>query len=103
MCHHFRVARSEKKSSPKKEEQSRRHAQPKKGEECESETLILERESNLPRVRLLLDCQIGQLVNTGQLVKVTSQLWSKLDEGLTPTKDGGTCLRRLSMFRKEVH
>jgi len=24
------------------------------------------------------------------------------DEGLTPTKDGGTCLRRLSMFRKEV-
>jgi len=27
----------------------------------------------------------------------------KSDEGLTPTKDGGTCLRRLSMFRKEVH
>ena len=26
-----------------------------------------------------------------------------LDEGLTPTKDEGTCLRRLSMFRKEVH
>ena len=25
------------------------------------------------------------------------------DEGLTPPKDGGTCLRRLSMFRKEVH
>jgi len=25
------------------------------------------------------------------------------NEGLTPTKDGGTCLRRLSMFRKEVH
>ena len=25
------------------------------------------------------------------------------DEGLTPTKDGGTCLRRVSMFRKEVH
>ena len=25
------------------------------------------------------------------------------DEGLTPTKDGGTCLRRLRMFRKEVH
>jgi len=25
------------------------------------------------------------------------------DEGLTPTKDGETCLRRLSMFRKEVH
>ena len=25
------------------------------------------------------------------------------DKGLTPTKDGGTCLRRLSMFRKEVH
>jgi len=26
-----------------------------------------------------------------------------VDEGLTPIKDGGTCLRRLSMFRKEVH
>jgi len=25
------------------------------------------------------------------------------DEGLTPTKGEGTCLRRLSMFRKEVH
>jgi len=25
------------------------------------------------------------------------------DEGLTPTKDGGTCLRRICMFRKEVH
>ena len=24
------------------------------------------------------------------------------DEGLTPTKDGGTCLKRLSMFRKKV-
>jgi len=28
---------------------------------------------------------------------------SLIDEGLTPTKDEGTCLRRLSMFRKEVH
>ena len=27
----------------------------------------------------------------------------KNDKGLTPIKDGGTCLRRLSMFRKEVH
>jgi len=31
-------------------------------------------------------------------------IWTmKTDEGLTPTKDVGTCLRRLSMFRKEVH
>jgi len=29
--------------------------------------------------------------------------WEQYDEGLTPTKDEGTCLRRLSMFRKEVH
>jgi len=28
---------------------------------------------------------------------------TSFDEGLTPTKDGGTCLRRLSMFRKKVH
>ena len=25
------------------------------------------------------------------------------DEGLTLTKDEGTCLRRLSMFKKKVH
>jgi len=29
--------------------------------------------------------------------------WLLSDEGLTPTKDEGTCLRRLNMFRKEVH
>ena len=28
---------------------------------------------------------------------------NETDEGLAPTKDEGTCLRRLSMFRKEVH
>jgi len=46
------------------------------------ETLILERENALPRVRLLLDSQTSQLVNTGQLVKVSSQLWSKLQKWL---------------------
>ena len=35
-----------------------------------------------PRVRLLLDSPIGQLVNSGQLVKVSSQLWSKLQKWL---------------------
>jgi len=35
--------------------------------------------------------------------KNVSHMSSKSDEGLTPTKDEGTCLRRLSMFRKEVH
>ena len=42
----------------------------------------LERESTLPRVRLLLDSQIGQLGNIGQLVKASSQLWSKLQKWL---------------------
>jgi len=42
----------------------------------------LERESTLPRVRLLLDSQTGQLVNIGQLVKASSQLWSKLQKWL---------------------
>ena len=41
-------------------------------EECERETLVLERDA--PRVRLLLDSQTGQLVNSGQLVKVSSQI-----------------------------
>jgi len=41
--------------------------------------------------------------------KDLKNLWSNSlqggedDEGLTQTKDEGTCLRRLSMFRKEVH
>jgi len=35
-----------------------------------------------PRVTLLLDSQTGQLVNTGELVKVSSQLWSKLQKWL---------------------
>jgi len=35
--------------------------------------------------------------------KVKISYGNKIDEGLTPTKDEGTCLRRLSMFRKEVH
>jgi len=34
---------------------------------------------------------------------VATIAWPGADEGLTPTKDGGKCLRRLSMFRKEVH
>jgi len=46
------------------------------------------------------------LFNINQVIftrDVTMTLMSSDDEGLTPTKDGGTCLRRLSMFRKEVH
>jgi len=41
-----------------------------------------EKVHSAPRVRLLLDSQTGQLVNTGQLVKVSSQLWSKLQKWL---------------------
>ena len=42
-------------------------------------------------------------------IKGLKNLWSNSlqgeedDEGLTSTKDGGICLRRLNMFRKEVH
>jgi len=36
------------------------------------------------------------------LVEIWDQKDILTDEGLTPPKDGGTCLRRLSMFRKEV-
>jgi len=37
------------------------------------------------------------------LIGILVTPWSPLDEGLTPTKDEDTCLRRPSMFRKEVH
>ena len=46
---------------------------------------------------------------SSSIYKGLKNLWSNSlqegedDEGLTLTKDEGTCLRRLSMFRKEVH
>ena len=48
-------------------------------------------------------------IKSSSIYKGLKNLWSNSlqegedDAGLTPTKDGGTCLRRLSMFRKEVH
>ena len=48
-------------------------------------------------------------IKSSSIYKGFKNMWSNSlqggedDEGLTPTKDGGTCLRRLSMFRKEVH
>jgi len=53
----------------------------KGGRRKEEQTLILERVS-APRVMLLLDNQTGQLVNIGQMVKASSQLWSKLQKWL---------------------
>jgi len=47
-------------------------------------------------------------IKSSSIYKGLKNLWSNSlqggehDEGLNPTKDGGTCLRRLSMFRKEV-
>jgi len=55
------------------------------------------------------EVQILPQIKSSSLYKGLKNLWSNPlqggedDEGLTPTKDGGTCLRRLSMFRKEVH
>jgi len=60
-------------------EQPRCHAQPREGEECESETLILDRDS----LRHVSCCYwTVKLVNNGQLVKASSQLWSKLQKWL---------------------
>ena len=48
-------------------------------------------------------------IKSSSIYKGLKNLWSNSlqegeeDEGLTLTKDEGTCLRRLSMFRKEVH
>jgi len=48
-------------------------------------------------------------IKSSSIYKGLKNLWSNSllewqdDEGLTPTKDGGTCLRGLSMLRKEVH
>ena len=59
------------------------------------------------------EVQILPQIKSSSIYKGLKNLWSNSlqggeeggedDEGLTPTKDGGTCLRRLSMFRKEVH
>jgi len=48
-------------------------------------------------------------IKSSSIYKGLKNLWSNSlqegedDEGLIPIKDGDTCLRRLSMFRKEVH
>jgi len=48
-------------------------------------------------------------IKSSSIYKGLKNLWSNSlqegedDERLTPTKDEDTCLRRLSMFRKEVH
>ena len=48
-------------------------------------------------------------IKSSSFYKGLKNLWSNSlqegedDERLTLTNDGGTCLRRLSMFRKEVH
>ena len=55
------------------------------------------------------EVQILPQIKSSSIYKGLKNLWSNSlqggedDEGLTPTKDGGTCFRRLSMFRKEVH
>jgi len=58
---------------------------------------------------LLFPSQILPQIKSISIYKGLKNLWSNSlqgredDEGLTPTKDEGTCLRRLCMFRKEVH
>jgi len=52
--------------------------------------------------RVVNHSRAGPLRVVGKALQ-TLRCSSGFDEGLTPTKDGGTCLRRLSMFRKEVH
>ena len=55
------------------------------------------------------EVQILPQIKSSSIYKGIKNLWSNSlqggedDERLTPTKDGGTCLGRLSMFRKEVH
>jgi len=67
---------------------------------------ILRKDGNRAHKR---DVQILLQIKSSSIYKGLKNLWSNSlqgredDEGLTPTKDGGTCLRRLSMFRKEVH
>ena len=56
-----------------------------------------------------MEAQILPQIKSSSIYKGLKNLWANSlqggedDEGLTPTKDGGKCLRRLSMFRKEVH
>jgi len=55
------------------------------------------------------EAQILPQIKSSSIYQGLKNFWSNSlqrgedDEGLTPTKDGGTCLRRLSIFRKEVH
>ena len=55
------------------------------------------------------EAQILPQIKSRSIYKGLKNLWSNSlqggedDEGLTPTNDGGKCLRRLSMFIKEGH
>jgi len=55
------------------------------------------------------EAQILPQIKSSSIYKGLKNLWSHFlqgeedDEGLTPTKDGGTYLIRLRIFRKEVH
>jgi len=66
--------------------------------------------SSLIKVVTMCHCPIGDAIHK-VVFHMTLHDWfdfvrvrsATCDEGLTSTKDGGTCLRRLNMFRKEVH
>jgi len=94
-----------KKEGPKHKQESKSTLENKDG--------LTKAKGNIPRKdgtwAQKREAQILPKIKSSSIYKGLKNLWSNSlqggeeYEGLTPTKDGGTCLRRLSMFRKEAH
>jgi len=103
--HHPSFSSQAKKERPKHKQERKSSLENKDGlTKARGNTLRKDGTRALKR-----EAQILTQIKSSSIYKGLKNLWSNSvqeredDEGLTPTKDGGTCLRRLSMFRKEVH
>jgi len=103
--HHPSFSSQAKKDGPKHKQERKSTLENKDGL-TKAKGNILRKDGTRAKKR---EAQILPQIKSSSIYKGLKNLWSNSlqggedDEGLTPTKDEGTCLRRLSMFRKEVH
>ena len=103
--HHSFFSSQAKKKGPKHKQERKSTLENKDGL-TKAKGNILRKDGTRAQKR---ETQILPQIKSSSIYKGLKNLWSNSlqggedDEGLTPTKDGGTCLRRISMFRKEVH
>jgi len=103
--HHISFSSQAKKEGPKHKQERKSSVENKNGLTKARGNTLRKDETRVHK----RETQILPQIKSSSIYKGSKNLWSNSlqegedDEGLTPTKDEGTCLRRLSMFRKEVH